>query len=243
MSLISRVFYLLLSLCECNEPMRCDKRYCNISTWTSNTFKSWFTRCYHSFFISMLSQTACALSLHSALNIIGIFVAFICGAESTSHTHNITSHKRIAEMRKKYGQLMVKWHTKSRHIVAIFLQFLICIPCLQSFFLMVMNAFFRLCMNIFVNIIGIVNVVFIESSSFASKSMDSYRLFIFSVKKKKSKENCRKHNRRLMLIKPLDCVKTRKKSKYEWKEFFSSFFEVFHCSEFLRNYANKRIFV
>lgn len=50
-------------------------------------------------------------------------------------THTIlTSHKRIAEMRKKYGQLMVKWHTKSRHIVAFFLQFLICISCLQSFF-------------------------------------------------------------------------------------------------------------
>lgn len=104
-------------------------------------------------------------------------------------THTIlTSHKRIAEMRKKYGQLMVKWHTKSRHIVAFFLQFLICISCLQSFFfLMVMNAFFRLCMNIFVNIIEIVNVVFIESSSFASKSMDSYRMFIFFCEEKEIK--------------------------------------------------------
>lgn len=132
-------------------------------------------------------------------------------------------------------------HKKQTHCCVLFTVFNLYFLSAIIFFLMVMNAFFRLCMNIFVNIIEIVNVVFIESSSFASKSMDSYRMFIFSVKKKKSKEKCRKHNRRLMLIKPLDCFKTRKKSKYEWKEFFS-FFEVFLCSEFSRNYANKRIF-
>lgn len=181
-------FYLLLSLCECNQPMRCDKRYCNISTWTSNTFKSWFTRCYHSFFISMLSQTACALSLHSALNIIGIFVAFICGAESTSHTHNITSHKRIAEMRKKYCQLMVKWHTKKQTHCCVFFTVFNLYSLSAIIFFNVYGRIFRSCMNIFVNIIGIVNVVFIESSSFASKSMDSYRLFIFFLWRKRNQK-------------------------------------------------------